>query len=1152
MSICFRLHLLLWPLFLTGPAAACGPVFYAAAPALTPGEMSYAVRSLANLHDLSTARAWTRAQADTLAGELLDAGIAALSSPKDEALPKLGALQQRNRDGAYRAGTANFLTDLTDLLHTEVPPEARAAYVTWRRGLVLTDSGIATEQARNAPRTLEPGLSEEVKAAALAGWKATDERKAADREAAEKLAAAAPEALRPFYRVQQAALEFRRHDFAAALAQFERVTRESPAHPRAETATFMALRCRIEIARDAVRRVASGARAPQELADARQASHDFAARYPQSRYAAELPGWEGALHYLSGEYDAAFVSYARQAETKGHPEIVRQALHEAERCLLKLGSADSDPRLLGSAVAALPACPRAAMRMVYFMLEPAGSVDYTQWPWTADYYQYEGGGQEPDRLARRWRIRAEGRRFLKNLAAEIMAQRQQNRVAEWDPFSLAVVAWQATEDGEHGSALSLCRRYPLLVDASDDLQTVRAIALQRAGENEEAIAAWRGLVRQFPHSPLAQQAHQRLVALLKDAGRPAEALVLIMQRGTAEEKQFEPLPLASSQALPAEAPPPGMNHDYLPLLEEDLSQWRDVLALMTPLPGLEDAWRGAVPGLVKDKLAELLAVRWLSAGEPEKARPFMEQPDPPTEPERGGMYEEAFRRCRLPFPLPATVPVWQQWVQPIADAHAAAAKLTGPEAAIAWLAAGKLWAAARREFRLWEPAAGYMNSEYRAVDLRVRRNAIALGWPAARVTEALLLQDFLAPATDCWQRAISAAPESEAAAEAIFLSNEALLQRAELTPFAMQVAGESTWSADSARWVAQLRSHPLAGKWKDQCIAWDFSGGMWLPGNQPPQVVDEWVAASLTDGKEQPEAGRAGGAFDPARTVLAAFDQGGRAAVATAIAQLRLDARAAITTEDCSPLNLVEDLAIALEKPELPDKDLREYWEAVSAPSLPLIPSPAVADLLDYLSLRRGDVPVPSQENRYLLIVGQWLDYQKKYPQSPRREAAMFQILRTLCRAARSTAHFENQWWSEGGPLTASRYPVIVTARAEAPPTAAEVARALQEFTTAYPKSRFLADAQLLRGSAALEAKDYGSALDLLIPLTSDAGHRELQLPAALHLADLFLRLLDPPQRPAIAAALKERPAARAKLRAFMASDTPGGRLAVFQRLVEP
>lgn len=536
---------------------ACGLRFYEAAPPLTPGEMSYAIRTLANLHDLSTARTWTKAEADALALELMTAGAAVLDRPArlEDIAATMGALLRRNGDEAYRAATANFLHEIMDMASTNVPKPERNAYIRWRMGAAEDDRGIATEQPRNGPAVL-PWMAGAQKAAAEAAVAAREQKRMERRTRMNALAGTASPELRPFFEVQHAAQAFRAHDFLEAMALFERTVKDHPQHPRAETAEFMALRCRIEIARDAARAAGRPSISHEnipELQQAWQAFHDFSQRRPNGRYRDELLGWEGALHVIGGNYAAAFLDYAAQAETPGHPEIVRQALHEAERCLIKLSGPQGDPSDLHSVASELPRYPRAAMRMVYFMIEPAGTVDYTQWPWGSEHYQESGGADGPDRLARRWRIRAEGRRFLQELASAVMDRQFSNRVTGWDPFAVAVLAWQATESGDHPAALALCRKYPALLEKSDDLQTVRAIALQRAGRTEDAITAWRELVSVFPHSSLADQAQQRLVALLNDAGRPAEALVMIMESGARTQDIRDE---ASAKGMPVVYPGP--------------------------------------------------------------------------------------------------------------------------------------------------------------------------------------------------------------------------------------------------------------------------------------------------------------------------------------------------------------------------------------------------------------------------------------------------------------------------------------------------------------------------------------------------------------------------------------------------------------------
>lgn len=235
--------------------------------------------------------------------------------------------------------------------------------------------------------------------------------------------------------------------------------------------------------------------------------------------------------------------------------------------------------------------------------------------------------------------------------------------------------------------------------------------------------------------------------------------------------------------------------------------------------------------------------------------------------------------------------------------------------------------------------------------------------------------------------------------------------------------------------------------------------------------------------------------------------------------------------------------------PDIEEKTIREYLEAGDQPGVLTESLKPVADLFSYFETRREAAELPWGAGRQRQIVDLWRTWLDQHPQSVRREAAMFQMTRALCRSARGWTRFENAPWPAGG-LTNSLYPVTVTEHDDSRPSTDEISKALAGFEIAFPKTRYAADLQFLKGTAAIDRRDYETAFDLLVPLLEDGQHRELHTDAALHLADVFLRLREPEERAAVLTALRSHAPAREMLQRFMQSDSPGGRLALFRLAV--
>lgn len=1127
---------------------ACGPSFYRAAPPLRADGMTFAVKTLADLYD-PPAAAIPESENAARSASLQAAALEAMKLPAAGGRARLDALIAQARREAFPSGTLNLLWDFRDLLDStpEDSPE-RETYINWR----LEHTAANAIRTLQRPIALNRGNLWRTQAQEME--EARKKRQAAVRSEVQNLSAAgaatALPALQPHWRMQVAAVWFRAEEFTRAAYEFESIVRDFPKHPRVETAAFMALRCRIELARDAIgewpQRDDPRAQDPA-LPVAWDNLNHFAEKYGQGRFAADLPGWKGALNQIEGNWPQAFLNYIEQAEHREQPAAVRSGLREAERCLLLLTkNPRSDSGIDRPDFSALAEHPQAAMRLIYFLLEPTATTRFDEWPWSTDSNDAVDIGKF--QRGTRWRIRQDCEGWLPELA-RILELKEKSNAAGWDPFALAVVAWAACEEGEYERVLTLCRHHEDLLRTGDDLRMVRAIALQRMGRPAEAVAAWGELVRDFPESPLCAQATQRLTACLKESGNPAAALVTILEAQELEREQMKAAG-AWSEGF----------HEY-PLFPtgENLGQWADVLSVAAPVEALTAAHQACPSGPVRERLRQVITCRLLARGDFGAARNFMQDPWPAGDPQNTGSSEDADRR--RPWPLPHDGETWDRSFAPVAvllkTAREAAPESAG--SAAAWLAAGEAVAGLREQWSLSTVSGAGMNSENRETESRIRLNARTLGYRAEDISEELLCQDFLHLASDCWKRAEAADPGSPAAIRAMGLRNEALRQRAEYTPFAARVADEQDWTTESARLTAALRDFPEAGAGLVSTVAaavpWQFQDFPWLRGNITPSQAGYEVLSCF----ENPAVAQEGQGFqfpDPAVSALEAFGQKGRDAALAVLADLRkaIRSRGPGSNWESDRITLLirtGDVEAGFRSlgQGMSREQLEEYLDWLNNPGFSgRTEFPGWQDLADYIRTREEcralleEAPERSAE-----VPALWQLWMARHPGpgSARGEAAAFQFTRAECRRYRGWTRFENADWPEGA-LTGSQYLVMRVDRSAEPDPAA-VKAVLEAFDHQWPQSRFHADVALLRAGAAMDRQDWGLALDQALPVLADPDHLELHMDAANLVADLFLQILKPECRPALASAIRARPAALTMLEKFMRSNTPGSRLLPFR-----
>jgi hypothetical protein len=207
--------------------------------------------------------------------------------------------------------------------------------------------------------------------------------------------------------------------------------------------------------------------------------------------------------------------------------------------------------------------------------------------------------------------------------------------------------------------------------------------------------------------------------------------------------------------------------------------------------------------------------------------------------------------------------------------------------------------------------------------------------------------------------------------------------------------------------------------------------------------------------------------------------------------------------------------------------------------------------LADFLAYRRKPAePVDEWGNvirSWSAHEAHWRAFLQARPNSIKREAAEFQLARSIVRQHRGWVHVVNHDWPEA-PFVGTYVRMGVAREKEF--DAASATAALDAYEKAYPQGRYAADSRLMRGGVAVDTGDYVTALKLICETLDDETHRELHADAARHLAQCFELLHDPEQRMALARAVAANEPALKRFRMFVRSPTCGQRLRVMEDFV--
>ncbi|HEV7406188.1 MAG TPA: tetratricopeptide repeat protein [Chthoniobacteraceae bacterium] len=1136
-------------LCLLAPAAAlaCGGYFYEAPPTLERYPERLPVKTLRDLVREMHPPAAAPATVEQLDHAVRNLAAMATIKPHEPALAMVEKLQEKNRTGEYRKRFANCLNDLHDLLTDGGADEAGAGeYITARTTAMDADNGFILR-----PEVKESDLRT-ARQREAAGLKQRDAVADNLQQEADK----AGPALRPHWLVLLGAHRFRHGQFDEAERVFWMVVNESPESPRAEIAMLMLGRCKLEQWRDVKTFKASTEQERNELENAAdQAFTDYLEKYPQGRFALDVPGWRVDLARESDEPSRAYSLLLEQLDVTGHPEIVRRAAREME---LLLDDTDFDeeedeagPTMFKSLpIDDLAKRPLAALAVVYHFLDPRSREDFATIVSNFEYHT-ERVVVEQD-LQPVLSMRRAGRVFLPKLA-EALGKRRAEISEEWRPRYLAVLAWAASEAGEQRQAVRLCELAGPRLETSDDLSFARAVALQRAGDFPAARAAFTELRARFPQSPLRREFAFRLATILRDQGEAGLAVAELLRMRAEEQAELE-----ADQAATLERVRKIEEDDYqdLPLEDElpslhlpaELDQWVDTMLQFAPLDQLQ---RGAdaVAGDAEQsgRFKAILRYRYLAAEQLAAALQY-----PPVE----DNFSRTFDHEKGEAKGPLAGDEWRAAVRHLEKLTRGRAKGPPAQQARAEYALAEAWAHVRGRLTIpseeFDPL--FLSGLSPAADERVR-NARAAGYSTVTAARELESRDELRHALPHYVAAADLAAGTELAGRALRKANDALRLLAERTTWTAARAFETDAEALSRQWYERLEKEapgpPGTNVW------WSFRP----PAEKPwtryslQTIAQEGEVAILQsfiapDGPE--EDGEVAWAEVPrewSERLVKLSDNAAKWEPGRLIEELekiRADFRIR-NANGAALLNDLDDLTLFLREPGVTPEERAAYFGFRLLRNNPEGTHPEALkrwdDYVTFLNLVRETGPIDPETDRMKVrpMTVRMREFLEKFPKSRKREAAMARLAIASVREAHGHAGVADLENDEPPQLSGGQ--TVKLARAH-PERLAEARAAVDAYQREFPEGRYAVTVRLWRGALAIDEKDWPRALGDLTATLDAPEQDDLYLDASLNLGCLFLQLLDQPnQRVALLAALRRQPAAQRRLWQFMAGETPGARL---------
>lgn len=1110
---------------------ACGPFFYQAPPPLASYPERLAAKRWPQIFDEIAPLDPALPDVATMDQETakLPETLAALDTTKR--LAEIDRLLSQNRGGLYSVRRANFLIELREFAADPAHFNAARTYIEWR---AKHDSVVPKAPPAEKPWDMEEKDFDE--AVQLFDFQ-LKQRLTYFKEQLEK----ADAFMKPYWLVRRAAFHFGNQRFAEAVADFNAVMEEFPDHPRAEVAELMLARCALEQSRQLKKSEEAAQNADQALGlleEAQDKLEAFIEGHPKSRLLPDAHGWLGAVAFDRGLLGTAMACQIRRLELQPTREIQRTVLKECDLIFETLLKSFDDGNFHEAYIApdekfnaaAVARHPEIARLFVQHCIDPAADISLPTW-----WDDSESGGRGTiDFLKRRI---LNPKPFVR-LALDELGKELVKAGKAGDPVTTTLLAWSATENGEHEQALALL---DLLEGkaANDEALLARGVVLGRLGRPADAIRAYETLGKSFPGSPLANDLRYRKSLCLYQAGKPGEAITEIL-----------PLVFAP-QAPVAENGDSEKINLYLP---SQSIQWLDFLIQFAPLDQLEAAFgRIGEEPQAKQLLNDAIRTRALAAENFDLAARHLTMDGEAPAPKD----DYIFTRSMADF-LPMTKEDWEKHAAPLADlSRRVSNNPPESERAKQHLAIARNWMEQRGRLSLPSVSICYFAaSEEEKQDLLRRRNALALGLPAETVHRELDSRD---EASHALAHALEAAKSSDPAiaAPALELANQCLFRRAEFSHYQQSRALETNAAGLSAELHKQLTERFPDTPEAARAVFFTFQpmAGVWMPGDYNPSNAAAALTAAVFGFDEENRPGDQ----DTDEKIDQVVNFAEQIDAAKPLAKIRKELETAkadldllrVRTDPDSQWNVVgaidriDDLRAAASLPGIKAADLKNYALGIRN-NLPA----GFASLLDYRDrltvLTDADGNETGHKND---TIQGWREFLEKYPDSPKAEAASFRLTRLIARQTRGRKTIDAFHFPDA-PIP-NGYKFLKVERPNGNTDPAETLAAIRDHESRFPMGRYQDDIQLLRAGALIDSGEYSKALAILENLLGNPVQTDLHTVASLEFADIAQRLLDPETRASVAKAIRGNPAAMKHLRQLVRGDTFLWRLTPLMKWLE-
>jgi TolA-binding protein len=1077
-----------------------------------------------------------------------------------------GLLTQARQHYSSGGDWCNLLHDVRDVLVGSADNKTAAAdYIKWR----VENRSLFVSPAKTENSEEENGSA-----------KSTGEGLDLERRARE---ASGP--LRAHWLYLVGALSYKSGDRKACLPWFERVVKEFPRHPRAEIALFMQARCWFSESRRGIEsqdeRTEERAR---ERAPARKKAAEMFERYrkeyPRGRFEADALGWLGALAFDSENYLKALEYYIAQAETPGHPETIKPAVFMCEKCLVRVAEKPES----AAAFALIARHPRIAMGFTYLVLSAPEAKNYDgKYDQPADVKKwrrtmlpriaaevvkqkqiYQSGEWQPRYLA-----------MLAQAASATGNQEQALQLTNLAPAELErsddllmVRALALQRAGQAAEAIETYRKFLGNFPKSPMAPGVRlrlAFALEDNHQGGEAVVELKTLLTQQTVRETKPEAKTEKADDSKtDEERETETVNIDKSNAYAFE---------SSRYTTAETYPAGEEEwelkesaVYPNITGADLDQVQqaiDTLLNFAPLTELATALNSAnFDEEGKKELRSVIAQRYLAQENFAEARKFMA-------PEEFQGVAENLEKLTL------------------------AAAGPPQEKAEEMLRVGNAWAEARgRLLRVPLDTTVHFLKRYTRLDAMTRRgNGRSLR--LKNVDTELEERDELRHASRWWLSAARARPGTPLGAQARWKALEAMPKIAAASEYAEQLAREIKGEAVSREIYEKLRreapdsieakrlaaywSFPPAPKAEDQYHD-TFSK---RDANILGYPYDDFGAfAEKNSEGDDPDRSAWN---DITRRIALLPEKAASAEPAAMTAEVReLDAlvRKNITDiGDAACANFVDDLAQFFSEPNVTREMLKIYvpirfdvlesngWDRPGGtPDSPrknddeirteidaALKNPIMQPVADYLEFSRiglkagdrtsvetdivdlkgdnGKATYKSRDHAGMEKMAR--DFLHKYPNSHKREAALFVIARSVQALSRPFV------CDVGVPVPGSapgdeNFDIVQKSYQREAFDPKRVLGALDDYDREFPHGRYAAENRNLRAMTLWRMHEWGQALDMTLAQLDDKSKPDLQPEAAVRLANIFADLAQAEYRADVLDAIRSRPAALLRLKQFL------------------